>query len=84
MSIPTPERVKTYDGEASCIVRYEVETPDGWLGAWDEAAFHAYAAAVIFAERERCAKMCEQEGERWRGEQDITDFKLCAFIIRGA
>ena len=38
--------------------------------------------AVQAAERERCAKACEAEAENWRGEQDISDFKLCAARIR--
>jgi hypothetical protein len=30
----------------------------------------------------RCAKACLDEGAKWRGEQDITDFKLCAQVIK--
>jgi hypothetical protein len=48
------------------------------LRAWAED----YAVAQVAAERERCAKLCEVEAEKWRGEQDITDFRLCAALIR--
>lgn len=48
--------------------------------AWDYA-FKAWQAATL-AERERAAKVCEDEAAKWRGEQDITDFKLCAAEIR--
>lgn len=40
------------------------------------------AAKALQVERERCAQLCEDEAERWRGEQDISDFKLCAARIR--
>jgi hypothetical protein len=29
-----------------------------------------------------CARACLDEGAKWRGEQDITDFKLCARVIK--
>ena len=29
-----------------------------------------------------CAKVCLDEGAKFRGEQDITDFKLCSFAIK--
>lgn len=28
------------------------------------------------------AKACLAEGDKWRGEQDITDFKLCTQVIQ--
>ena len=34
------------------------------------------------AAREQCAKACEDEADRWRGEQDVTDFLLCAGLCR--
>lgn len=37
-------------GSTSCIVRWMrwmVETPSGWLGAWDKEAFAAYARSVL-------------------------------------
>lgn len=48
-----PQRVQNDTGETVCFVRYMVETEAGWLGAWDESAFGAYAAAAVAAERER-------------------------------
>ena len=41
------------EGEAICHVRWMVETPAGWLGAWDHQAFDAYVSAAVAAERER-------------------------------
>jgi hypothetical protein len=38
--------------------------------------------AATRVEREACAKVCEEEAQRWQGEQDITDFRLCAAAIR--
>jgi len=29
-----------------------------------------------------CAQACLDEGAKFRGEQDITDFKLCASVIK--
>lgn len=31
---------------------------------------------------EECAKACLEEGEKFRGQQDISDFKLCALVIK--
>ena len=41
------------EGEAICHVRWMVETPAGWLGAWDHQAFDAYVSAAVAAERAR-------------------------------
>ena len=41
------------EGEAICHVRWMVETPAGWLGAWDRQAFDAYVSEAVAAERER-------------------------------
>ena len=40
----TPQRPNA-EGETECRVRWMVETPAGWLGAWDIGAFEAYLAA---------------------------------------
>jgi len=29
-----------------------------------------------------CVRACLDEGAKWRGVQDITDFKLCAHVIK--
>lgn len=52
---------------------WDVDPPEAVLMAWK---------AATLAERERAAKVCEAEAAKWRGEQDITDFKLCAQEIR--
>mgnify|MGYP006300655323 CR=1 FL=1 len=31
---------------------------------------------------QECVKACIEEGNKWRGGQDITDFKLCAHVIK--
>ena len=41
------------EGEAICHVRWMIETPAGWIGAWDRQAFDAYVSAAVAAERER-------------------------------
>ena len=41
------------EGEAICHVRWMVETPSSWIGAWDRQAFDAYVSAAVSAERER-------------------------------
>jgi hypothetical protein len=64
ISIPTkPFRVENGPGSTLCVVRYMVETPEGWLGAYDESAFAAYGEACAAAEREACAKVCEDAWE---------------------
>ena len=50
--------------------------------AFTAADMEAYAKTAMHVMRERCVKLCEQEADRWRGEQDITDFRLCAARIR--
>lgn len=49
-----PERVNSTSGDTLCTVRWMVETPAGWLGAYNREAFDAYAAAAVDAERARC------------------------------
>lgn len=39
----TPKRPNEA-GETSCVVRWMVETPAGWLGAYDREAFDAFRA----------------------------------------
>lgn len=52
----------------------------GWTFSEVDAARDAWNASAMI-EREACAKACEAEAER-RGEQDISDFRLCAAAIR--
>jgi len=84
---PLPERVKNDAGETMCIVRYMVETPAGWLGAWDEGAFASYATAAVKAERadaERYRWIKSRKGLDLRTEHDhcvwtrIDGSKFCA------
>ena len=42
----TEPKAVNADGEAMCVVRWIVETPGGWLGAYDKEAFDAYASAA--------------------------------------
>jgi hypothetical protein len=51
-------------------------------GQWwdmDAAALERFATLVAAAEREACAKVCEQEALRWPPSRDFT---LCAAAIR--
>ena len=54
-SVLVPKRPND-EGEAICHVRWMIETPAGWLGAWDRQAFDAYVSAVVATERERGAQ----------------------------
>ena len=53
------ERVNNEMGETSCVVRWLVETPAGWVGAWDREAIEEFARASAAAERERIAAMLD-------------------------
>lgn len=39
---------------------------------------HKFAQLLV----DECARTCLEEGEKFRGQQDITDFKLCAKVIK--
>ena len=52
-------------GSTQCIVRWMVETPSGWLGAWDRNAFSAYVDAAVRAERDACAAACAALRSEW-------------------
>lgn len=43
-----------------------------------------FAALVAAAEREACAKVCEDEAEKWEGDDGpiSTEARLCALNIR--
>ena len=57
----SPVRPLNAEEQAMCIIRYMVNLPGGeWLGAWDRSSFDTYIAQAVAAERERCAKLCEQ------------------------
>ena len=49
--------------------------------AMGQVAWRAWQAARAL-EREECANVVDAEAAKWRGEQDITDFILCAAAIR--
>ena len=55
---------------------------DAWLEYKNEAEVRAHVLALVKAEREKCAQACEDEANRWRGTQDVTDFRLCAALCR--
>ena len=40
------------EGATMCTVRWMVETENGWLGAYDKAAFRAYAALLDIWQRD--------------------------------
>jgi hypothetical protein len=52
-------------GQTMCVVRWQVNMPDGlWLGAWDKEAFEAYTAPLLarIAELERKIEDAFREG----------------------
>lgn len=48
----------------------------------DQKFIAKFAALVAAAERERCAKVCDENAEKWIDEQDVSDFRICAAAIR--
>lgn len=48
------------------------------------AGLHAVYDAAVLAEREACAKVCEDEAEKWEGEDGpiCHEARLCAVNIR--
>lgn len=54
------------DGATLCTVRWMIDTPAGWIGAYDKETLIAYgaacAAAAMAAEREACARQMERLG----------------------
>ena len=54
--------------------------------AWNADAIQAYAREyaklAVLAERERCAKVCEAEGDQ-RDDYDAPHYASCAAAIRG-
>ncbi len=50
----TPKRPNE-SGESPCLCRWIVETPAGWLGAWDVEAFDAYAAGRMEGQQDLLA-----------------------------
>ena len=66
--------------------------PQEFMQHWRSAPFEsmplytadqmrAYAAAAVAAERERCAKACEQYGDKVLDDSGMAE--ACALIIRG-
>ena len=47
-------------------------------------ALEAAVAGAVAAEREACAKVCEDEAEKWEGDDGpiSTEARLCALAIR--
>ncbi len=39
--MPLEIRAPNAEGSTMCIVRWQVETPHGWIGAWDRAALES-------------------------------------------
>ena len=44
-------------GSTQCIVRWLVDTPGGWIGAYDKEAFDAYKADAILAKLAESAEL---------------------------
>lgn len=72
-------------GDTPCVVRWMVETPDGWLGAWDKGAFDAYASAAITKERERFAEKLQvtrAEASLAIGELTAQEWRTCCALLK--
>ena len=55
-------------GQTMCVVRWQVNMPDGlWLGAWDKEAFEAYTAPLLA----RIAEL-EADAKRYRWLRDAS------------
>lgn len=64
-------------GSGSCVYS------DGFMGVTQEH-LERFAEALCAAERERCAKACEDEALLWEGDGNGPDAatRLCAYLIR--
>ena len=54
---------------------------------WDPTSDPAMYMAIVLDKHaeliaQECAQECLYEADKWRGLQDITDFKLCALVIK--
>lgn len=44
---PLAPKPPNAEGQTMCVVRWMVETPGGWVGAWDKGAFSALIDAAL-------------------------------------
>lgn len=47
----------------------------------NEQSVHDFVDSVFGLIADECVQVCLDEGAKFRGEQDITDFKICASSI---
>lgn len=62
------------EGATLCTVRWMIDTPAGWIGAYDKEALLAYGKACAAAE---CA-----DAERYRWLRDVGDATWRPFALR--
>jgi hypothetical protein len=78
------ELIKELSKQANAWYPRGYPSGEGGDAVWQNLVIFEKEDLQKFAEliAEECAKLCLIESQKWRGEQDITDFKLCAQLIR--
>lgn len=84
------ERIKFTIGIQSFYIDYLPEDEEDctaeqkrqWMCEQLRIALSKLCEDAVIAERETCAKLVEEEANRWKESQTILDFQLCAAIIR--
>lgn len=68
-NLPEPQPVNE-SGSTTAITRWMIETPHGWVGAWDKDAITGllrdYGDRRAAAEREACRAACEEIADWYR------------------
>lgn len=62
------------------ILKFANKAVEDLPGAWNipDEFCEKFANLII----EECVNACLEEADKFRGEQDITDFKICAMVIK--
>ena len=72
------ERIRELAEQAGGFPLYP-DHPEGDVTmAFRERALERLVDMVV----QECANACLTEANKWRGEQDVADFKLCASVIK--
>lgn len=64
------------EGSTQCVVRWMLETPGGWLGAYDKSAFDAYRQQIIEELAQGSGvmpKLYYHDGESWCDSEETRE-----------
>ena len=86
MELPEPKRPNE-SGETLGLVRWQIETPNGWIGAWDKQALdyviqYGDARALAASKRETCT-WTEQDDKDMPGTYESSCGEMWSFIDGG-